>query len=269
VNRVASATVLVSLSFSCTSQVGVQLLPGEGRLEARALWFEGPYDRVEVPSSPSLDVPRDFAVEAWVFVDGYNGGHGIFNRWQNGLGDIELTFGIPEHVSPDELPSQEPVPSHTLAAWGFVTPANRWITAYSNMLPAPGQWHHLAMTYGGGSLKLYVDGSRWASTPGTDVIANPVGRVFIGATSRSEPALDPDAGERFWPPMRGAIADVRMSSVDRYPADFAPERHLTSDESTIALWHLDEGAGSVALDSGPHHLDGSISGAAWSDRPAR
>jgi hypothetical protein len=247
----------------------MQILPGEGTRTARALRFEGPYDRVEVPSSSGLDVPRDFAVEAWVLIDGYSGGHGVFNRWQRAVGDIELTFGIPEPVSPAELPLQDPVPSHTLAAWAYVAPSVTWITAYSNALPSPGQWHHLAMSYGGGSLKLYVDGSRWATGPGTDPVSNPTARVFIGATARGESPLDPDAGEHYWPPIPGAIADVRMSTADRYPAEFTPERHLSADESTLALWHLDEGAGSVARDSGPNHLDGAIAGAEWSDLPSR
>ena len=254
--------------MACSSQVSIQILPGEGTRTERALRFEGPYDRVEVPSSSWLDVPRDFAVEAWVWIDGYDGGHGVFNRWQRTGGDIELTFGVPEPVPLDELPSGDPVPSHTLAAWGYVASTVTWITAYTSALPPPGQWHHLAMSYGGGNMNLYVDGSRWATAPGTDPISNPTARVFIGATERNE-RFAADAGEYFWPPIPGAIADVRMSSVNRYPADFTPERHLTSDASTLALWHLDEGDGSVARDSGPNHLDGAITGAAWSDLPSR
>ena len=268
--RIATAAFLVSLSIACSSQVSIQILPGEGTHTERALRFEGPYDRVEVPSSSGLDVPRDFAVEAWVWIDRYDGGHGVFNRWQRAVGDIELTFGVPEPVPLNELPSPDPVPSHTLAAWGYVAPTVTWITAYSSTLPSPGQWHHLAMSYGGGSMKLYVDGSRRATAPGTDPVSNPTARVFIGATQRTERlAPDADAGDYFWPPMPGAIGDVRMSAVDRYPADFTPERHLTSDESTLALWHLDEGDGRVARDIGPNHLDGAIVGAAWSDVPSR
>jgi hypothetical protein len=60
-----------------------------------------------------------------------------------------------------------------------------------------------------------------------------------------------------------------MSSVDRYPTEFVPERHLTSDGSTLALWHLAEGVGDAALDSGPQHLDGTIVGALWAELPAR
>ena len=106
----------LTLSLACTREVSVQLLPGD--VGVRALRFAGPYDHVEVPSSPLLDVPRDFAVEAWVYIDSYDGGHGVFNRWENTGGDLELTFGVPEIVPAAELPAQDPVPSHTLAAGG-------------------------------------------------------------------------------------------------------------------------------------------------------
>jgi hypothetical protein len=81
--------------------------------------------------------------------------------------------------------------------------------------------------------------------------------------------IAPSQGERYWPPIRGAIAEVRMSSIDRYKADFSPERTLSSDASTLALWHLNEGAGNVAKDSGPNRLDGAIVDATWSELPAR
>lgn len=267
-NRGARATLLLTLSFACTREVSVQLLPEDRTAGVQALRFSGPYDHVEVPSSPLLDVPRDFAVEAWVYVDSYTGGHGVFNRWKNTGGDLELTFGVPELVPAAELPAQDPVPSHTLAAWGYVANGT-WITAYSRTLPAVGQWHHLAMSYGGGNLKLYVDGTRWATAPGTDAISNANSSVYIGATERNEQRTDVDAGQRWWAPIDGAIADVRVSSADRYPAEFVPQPHLTSDASTLALWHLDDGSGAVALDSGPNHLDGAIVGATWSVLTAR
>jgi Concanavalin A-like lectin/glucanases superfamily len=144
-----------------------------------------------------------------------------------------------------------------------------WITAYTQVLPAAGAWHHLASSYGGGAIKLYVDGSRSAAGSGTDRIPNPVSKVFIGATARNEHPIDPVRGEEWWPPIQGLIAEVRMSSVDRYPNDFVPERRLSSDASTVALWHLDEGTGDVARDSGPNHLDGSIVNAKWVASPPR
>ncbi len=263
------------LSTACSSSAAIHILPGDNAVAdagcsgdvscpsgAWALAFSGPYDHVEVPSSPLLDVPQDFAIEAWVMVQSYAGGHGIFNRWVEHTADIELTFGTPEVVADAELPDQAPVPSHTLATWGFVR-SGVWITAHAAMMPSPGTWHHIASSYGGGALKLYVDGMRWATGYGADAIPNPDNKVYIGATARSEQPIDPSLGEKWWPPIQGLIAEVRMSAVDRYPMDFVPEHRLSTDPATIALWHLDEGAGATAMDSGPNGLSGTIVNAKW------
>src|SRR5438552_3610147 len=98
------------LATGCSGETAIHLLPGDNDAAGDAgcaecpppswaLSFSGPYDRVEVPTSPLLDVPQDFTVEAWVMIESYGGGHGVFNRWVPQSGDIELTFGIPEPVS--------------------------------------------------------------------------------------------------------------------------------------------------------------------------
>jgi hypothetical protein len=289
--------VIAAALASCENEVSVQLLPGDkqalvvpdaaasdadaGSADAggadtanddaplaNALWFRGAYDRVEIPSSPLLDVPQDFAVEAWVYVKSYEGGHGVLNRWVAGVGDIELTFGAPEPVAYEEFPSNDPVPSHVLATWGYVR-QGLWITTTAPTLPSAGAWHHIASSYGGGALKLYVDGKLASSASGTDRIANCDNPFYIGATSRTERPFDSSKGTPWWPPIDGSIGEVRISSKDRYPADFSPDKRLAADADTIALWHLDEGQGSVAIDSGPSHLNGAIIGPEWATGPLR
>ena len=234
----------------------------------RALYFKGPYDRVEIASSALLDVPQDFSIEAWVLVKSYGAGHGVFNRWIAGVGDLQLTFGTPEPLPQLELPSLEQVPSHVLASWAFVQP-DHWLTVVAPSLPQVDTWHHLASSYGGGSYRLYVDGALAGSFAGTDPVANPQSILYLGATARHEHDLDPALGTRYWPPIDGFIADVRISSSNRYPADFVPEPRLGVDASTIALWHLDEGDGFAAADSGPSQLSGAIHGASWALAPIR
>jgi hypothetical protein len=266
----------------------VQLLPGDNRAPTvadagpaatdagcdacaavRALYFKAPYDRVEVASTMLLDVPQDFAIEVWVFVKSYLGGHGVLNRWVAATGDIELTFGVPEPLPFAELPSTAPVPSHVLATWGFVKP-DLWISTAAPSQPSANTWHHIASSYGGGSLRLYVDGTRVSSMDSTERIANGQNKLYIGATARTERAFDQALGDYWWAPIDGYIAEVRISSTNRYPTDtFVPERRLAADSSTIALWHLDEGTGETAADSGPNHLDGTIVGAAWVTAPPR
>jgi hypothetical protein len=233
-----------------------------------ALSFHGPYDTVEVAHSTLLDVPADYALEAWLFVRSYEGGHGIFNRWQNGVGDIELSFGVPEPLNPEQLPIEPTVPFHDLLTWGFFQP-NTWRTIVAPTQPGLRRWTHIAVSYGGGLLKLYVDGQRISELASSEPFDNPVGSVFIGATARDQQPIVPAMGRLWWPPMDGFISDVRLSSADRYPAPFLPEPHLGSDAQTIALWPLDEAQGDVARDLGPNALNGVISGASWQQVPAR
>jgi hypothetical protein len=235
---------------------------------ARTLYFSGAYDRIEIASSPLLDVPQDFAIEAWVLPKSYDAGHGLFNRWATGVGDIQLTFGTPEPVSQLELPSLDLVPSHVLASWAFVRTAY-WLSAVAPALPELERWHHIAVSYGAGSFRLYVDGVVQSSLAATEPVANAPNTLFIGATARHERAFDESQGSLYWPPIDGFIAEVRISSVNRYPVDFKPEPRLSTDSSTIALWHIDEGQGTTVADSGANQQSGTIFGARWALAPLR
>ena len=275
--RIWAVSALTALSAGCENEVSVQLLakqhpgcvPGEACSDFRpALYFRGPYDHVEVPSSPGLNVPQDFCLEAWVIIENYAGGHGVLNRWSPAVADLQLTFGVPEPLPPAELPNMDPLPSHALASWAFIRPRT-WVSVVAPTAPAPETWHHIAASYGGGSLKLYIDGTLVASAPSTELVPNPPSNLYIGATARYERDFDVSRGSAWWPPMQGFIADVRLSTNDRYPAAFVPQARLQADTSTIALWHLDEGQGQVANDSGAQSLHGAIRGATWALAPVR
>jgi hypothetical protein len=203
-----------------------------------------------------------------VLVKSYAGGHGVLNRWLPSAGDIQLTFGTPQPLPQPELPSLEKVPSHVLASWGWVE-AQYWITVVAPSLPSLDTWHHVASSYGGGSFRLYVDGALVGSMDATERVPNPPSTLYLGATARYQHNFDTAQGTHYWPPIDGFIAEVRLSSINRYTTDFTPEPRLHVDESTLGLWHLDEGDGSVAADSSPSQLDGTLIGATWTLAPAR
>lgn len=197
------------LGVACENDVAVQLVPPRSTScvdgapcpgFARALSFQGAYDRVEIPSSSQLDLPQDFAFEAWVWVRSYDGGHGVLNRWLTNLGDIQLTFGTPEPLPPLEFPSTEPVPSHALGSWAFLS-GGGWLTGVAPSLPNPKSWHHLATSYGGGSFRLYVDGSLVSRLDGREAGLNPAITLYLGATARHERNFDAALGTLYWPPI--------------------------------------------------------------------
>lgn len=73
-------------------------------------------------------------------------------------------------------------------------------------------------------------------------------------------------GGRFDPAdtyFHGQITEVRLSQAARYTQDFKPETYLPNEPDTIALFHFDEGSGTVLHDASGHGHDGRIVGATW------
>lgn len=152
------------------------------------------------------------------------------------------------------------------------------------------RWHHVAVTRSAstGEIVLFVDGVREAE------VAGPPGDVSYpdGAVPESECGGQPctgsdpyfvigaekhDAGPQF-PSYRGLVDELRLSTTLRYTGDFTPPRaRFSSDPDTAALYHFDEGTGTVLIDSagtagrsdGLLRVGGSPPGPEWvpSDAP--
>jgi hypothetical protein len=57
---------------------------------------------------------------------------------------------------------------------------------------------------------------------------------------------------------------LRISKVVRYSKPFTPQKiRFEPDNDTIALYHFDDGSGSVLQDSSPNGHHGTIVGAKW------
>jgi HEAT repeat protein len=142
-------------------------------------------------------------------------------------------------------------------------------------------------------------GARYASVASQDkvVLGRPVHAALVYATVFHEPALmlfvdgelvgvarrrgNPVASpfpfmigasptEDGWP-WRFSVAtidEVRISSTGRYNRTFEPPRRFQADKDTLALYHFDEGEGSVAYDSSGNGRHGTIHGARWVTAPA-
>lgn len=100
-----------------------------------------------------------------------------------------------------------------------------------------GRRHHLAATWTPDGGTIFVDGYRsghgeaWTSAPGTD-------EIRLGCAADGAMGFD------------GVIDEVRVSTTVRYERNFQVEAApLADDDATIALWHLDDGAGDIASDS--------------------
>jgi len=125
--------------------------------------------------------------------------------------------------------------------------------ATGNSHPSFPGWHHYAMQYDRTNFSLWIDGAVvFAATLPAQLVlsANP---LTIGAQNAGFRAFD------------GYIDEVRISRAIRYNTTFSPQTRFVSDSNTVALYHFDEGFGSVVNDASGNGNNGIITGSSsWS-----
>lgn len=114
---------------------------------------------------------------------------------------------------------------------------------------------HLAGVFDGTQLNLFVDGQ----PAGRDTVQLPLSHSDLPFVIGAHP-LDQSKMTNFFV---GVIDEVRLSSVARYRESFVPLKQLKTDEHTLALFHFNEGTGSVLRDSSGNSHHGKIIGAEW------
>ena len=113
---------------------------------------------------------------------------------------------------------------------------------------------HFAGVYDGkAEIRFSINGQLQSRTPIQGVRTSGL-PLTLGGNSHGS-----DAGSRFL----GRMNEVRISRVARYDTDFTPARRWEPDMDTIALYHFDEGEGTVLRDSSGNGHNGEIVGAKW------
>jgi hypothetical protein len=135
-----------------------------------AFSFSGSNSYVSIPDSPSLDsLTNSITLELWMKAGQTNANadwKGIVTKGNSAAWRLQATAG-----------------AQTLT-WNFNTSVNSFfITGTRNV--NDGQWHHVAATYDGANMFLYVDGSLDASAPATGSILPASDLVCIGANSKA------------------------------------------------------------------------------------
>ncbi|MCK4640668.1 MAG: lamin tail domain-containing protein, partial [Candidatus Marinimicrobia bacterium] len=121
------------------------------------------------------------------------------------------------------------------------------------------RWYHVAYVWDTeDSMRLFIDGKQQQ-----EMEPNTEGEKCYGVSNGTQ-LINIGIGcqdlwyQRYetWP---GCIDEVRVSGIARYTADFdVPEEPLEADAYTIALWHLDEGSGTVAEDASGYGFTGTL-----------
>ncbi len=238
-------------------------------------------DRVKIPltTNRTVDVATDFTLEWWMRPSGSNStgtcrsgatsgvewiygriilDRDIFGNGDNGdygislFGDGRLSFGVAR------------------GATGATMCSSTAVNLYDNA------WHHIAATRNStsGQMCIYIDGMQRGCAAG------PTGDVsYRDARATGYPNSDPflvigaekhDAGlPGDYPAYIGWFDEFRVSNNVRYTANFTvPNSEFSADTNTVALYHADEGSGTVFGDTtgnnnGTLMVGGSPAGPLW------
>jgi hypothetical protein len=232
-------------------------------------------DRVRIPLTPNrtVDVGGDFTIEWWMKVAGPLTG--------DSCGTAEAGWIYGNILLDRDVYGRGDYGDYGISVFGGgggriafgVTRGSNGVTLCSTVGVADGAWHHIAVTRSSssGALAIYVDGQPRGTSNG------PTGDVSY-RDGRSGAANDPylvigaekhDAGSQF-PSYPGWVDELRISRTVRYTSAFQPPRTaLAADGTTVALYHADEGSGTVLHDAtgannGSLIVGGSPVGPVWS-----
>jgi len=201
-----------------------------------AIQFDGIDDYVNIPNSSSLNPTGNITVECWVKRLGGVEASLIYKYFFSGEFGLWINYNIP-------------APRFTIYAGG----SRSSDVGGSAELPL-NEWHHLAGTYDGTTVKLYVDGKLVGSANKSGAIGTNSNDITIGGNG--------------WPAyFNGVIDEVRISNVVRYTANFTPQTtKFNSDSNTLLLLHFDEGSGTTTDDASPNNNNGTlVNGPKWVD----
>lgn len=211
-------------------------------LGASQLNFDGGNDYVDVPALP-VSYTGGITAEAWVLLD--NPGQASVDRTifcekrPSNAGDVLFTLKVNGAA-------------HCFEAGFYVQSENRWCTVLLTQGLPLKTWTHVAASYDGHRLRLYINGAEVAvSNDQNRALPTTQDGWYIGRRHDLAPI------ESMW---RGQIADVRLWNRVRTAAEInaAYRGRLTGRETgLVGYWPLENG---VPRDLGPHRRHGTLFG---------
>lgn len=231
--------------------LGALLAPtvGANDVPGSALDFDGTDDFVRVPYDESFDMTAAVTAEAWVKPTSADGG--VVGVW--GAGGLDDKFLLYFDAGK---------PRARIVRDGHAGSTNAIGAAL-----APGVWYHLAMTYDGATLRLYVNGGQVASTAAVGTLPLTDDRDLQMGLEDIVAGVDNH--------LDGVIDEVRVWDVARTATQLATFMNQTVDPDTpglVGAWRCDEASGTQAvLDETSNGNDGTLGtdAAVAADDPTR
>lgn len=206
-------------------------------VKGAALQFDGVSSYVRVPDSPSLNITSAMTIEAWIRSNSTDGARVIVSKWDDANSTWSYIFK--DHNDTDTLRIELSKDIH----------ADLIDLPGTNAIPL-GEWAHVAVTFEGTTVRLYLNGvldAEGTTTGGT--IDSSWAELQIGAIS---------GGEVF----DGMIDEVRIYNK-AVSAKQIKAHYEAVHDGLAGFWSFDERQGAIARDGSGNGNDGVIQGASW------
>ncbi len=204
-------------------------------------------DVLKVPDSPELDFSEEFTLEAWVHPSGEESSWAPIVAKQQGGGKGAHRYAYWLHESWEGA---------NYPAGGFETSTegqDREAVPTEHL--SENHWTHLAITFDGAKLRLYVDGELVKDESTTGMAQITEGDLQIGGST--------EHGDFF----NGRIDEVRIYNRALGGGEVAADQAApiqTPQQTPIAAYSFDEGEGETAEDLTGNGHTATIEGASWS-----
>ena len=217
--------------------------PGSGN----CIDFGATNDYVSIPNTAVLNTTTAVSLEAWIKADSWNinsYGNVIISKdgWGSGEGGYTLRCGANGTLSFN------------------IGTTTSWKEVVSTPQMALNTWTHVAGTFDGTQLKIYINGILSGTTNYTGAILSTTYDLVFGRITYTS------GGTRNFD---GKIDEVRVWSTGISQANI--QEWMTKKISPshpnyanlIGNWRMDEGTGATTADAGPNNLTGNRIGTTW------
>ena len=189
-------------------------------------------DRVEIPDESAFDFTTSMTVECWIKVASFT------TNWQAIVTKGDNSWRLQRYNDTDSL--------------CFHLTNVHYLNGSTSV--NDGQWHHVAGTFDGSEMCLYIDGNLDASYATGGSIANSDYPVWIGGNA----AVNSRS-------FNGKIDEVRIWDYAKSQTEIQNDMHNYNIDDThphwanlVGYWQFDEGSGQTAGDSSSNSHDGTL-----------
>lgn len=211
-----------------------------------SLQLNGSSQYVDCGNNSYFDLTNNLTVEAWIYPTNFKTG-----RWDNVIASkvywtSDNTYGWDFRYGS----------SYRTLEFNMSGGGNVWTSCLANYALTLNTWQHVAATYNGSVMKLYVNGIEVASENATSNIPTTTQKLCVGA-------IDQGSGIRF---MTGKIDEVRIWKVARTASEIANNLYNSvSDANLLAYFQMNAGSGTVLSNSANASYNGTLAGSpSWS-----